>query len=297
LQVFNATNAPVAMLPNTTLIVAEGVVSNTTTSNGTNTTAAQQPTARQFEVQLNFTLQPPNAGGAATPAAGSNAAASSATSSPSPLVTPESPGNATVISDNATNSAASGTNSNAGNSGLARRLQQQQEQQQQQQQQPGEFTVGLRVLTGIGTYTDVYLQGLLKEAQAGAGGAAVVSNLSVWVDKTHAGNSSNTTFMEGGPVPLPVNESDAWVVPQQPLGLSVFVDHSVVEVYALGGLARVSSRIYPEADDVAWGMSVWSKPPALAVGGDNGQGGSPAWDVLMNATLWEMQNAWLPPNC
>lgn len=288
-----------AASPNTTLIVAEGVVSKTTTSNGTNTTAAQQPTARQFEVQLSFTLMPPNAEGAATPAAGSNAAAP-AVSSPAPLITPESPGNATVVTNNATNSAAaaSGTNSNAGNSGLARRLQQRQEQQQQQQQQqPGEFTVGLRILTGNGTITDVYLQGLLKEAQAGAGGAAVVSNMSVWVDKTHAGNSSNTTFMEGGPVPLPVNESDAWVVPQQPLGLSVFVDHSVVEVYAFGGLARVSSRIYPEADDVAWGLSVWSKPPALAVGGDNGQGGSPAWDVLMNATVWEMQNAWLPPNC
>jgi hypothetical protein len=93
-----------------------------------------------------------------------------------------------------------------------------------------------------------------------------------------------------------VNASQAWLVPQQPLGLSVFVDHSVIEVYALGGLARVSSRIYPEGDDMAWGLAVWSNPPSLAVSGSGGSGEG-AWDVVMNATVWEMQNAWLPPNC
>jgi hypothetical protein len=58
-------------------------------------------------------------------------------------------------------------------------------------------------------------------------------------------------------------------------------------------VAKGSSRIYPEGDDVAWGLAVWSNPPSLAV--DRSGGG--AWDVVMNATVWEMQNAWLPPNC
>jgi hypothetical protein len=363
MQVFQSTNTPVSATRNLTL-VAEGVVGNTTASNSSaNTTAAQQPTARQFEVQMNFTLQPP--GTSPSPPAAPGISPSPATAAAAPLVTPESPGNATVVTSNssggsnaaagnaaagnaaagnaaagnaatnnapfsnaavgnaaADNAAAGNTAAgnatagnaaagNAGGSNLARKLQQQQQQQQQQQpptRQPGEYIVGLRILTGSGTYTDVCLRGLLVDLPAAAAGvagqqgaasataaAAAIGNLSVWVDRTHAGNTSNTTWIEGGPVPLPVNASQAWTVPQQPLGLSVFVDHSVIEVYALGGLARVSSRIYPEGDDVAWGLQVLSSPPRLAVGGSGG--GGAAWDVLVDASVWEMHNAWLAPDC
>jgi hypothetical protein len=374
MQVFNATSAPVAATPNLTLLVPEGTVKIPTassSSNAANTTAAQQPTARQFEVQLNFTLQPPGSSAGTSPSP-----SPSPGTSPAPVATPESTvnvapavivnnssdsnaaaGNAAAVALNAAGSNAAAGNAaaghtaagsaatnagintaagnaaagnaaagnaaagnaaagnaaaspagtgnaaadSAGGSNLARKLQQQQQKQQTPAQQPGEFTVGLRILTGNLTYTDVYLRGLLvqppaADAAAADGAAAAIGNLSVWVDRTHAGNASNTTWIEGGPVPLPVNASDAWLVPQQPLGLSVFVDHSVVEVYALGGLARVSSRIYPEGDDVAWGLAVWSNPPSLAVNGSGGSGGG-AWDVVMDATVWEMQNAWLPPNC
>jgi hypothetical protein len=63
-------------------------------------------------------------------------------------------------------------------------------------------------------------------------------------------------------VPLPVETADAWLLPDQQLQLSVWVDHSVVEVFGMGGLARVASRVYPDDDEVAWGVSSWVKLPS-----------------------------------
>ena len=46
---------------------------------------------------------------------------------------------------------------------------------------------------------------------------------------------------------------------QLPLSLAVWVDHSVVEAFAMGGRGRVASRMYPLTEDVAWGVAVWGK--------------------------------------
>lgn len=275
LQVFSTSNASVSTLPQLTTLVPEGTVNSSTTAGrpgagtgaganaanasraaGSNASAAAQPTARQFEVQLNFTLLPPGS-------SSSNA------------------------SSNATSAATSGSS----------------------QQQPGEFSTGLRILTGNNTYVDVYLSGMLGGSQSGganagsaagsSAGSASIANLFVWVDRSHAGPATNTTFMEGGPVPLPVNGT--LLVPQDKLGLSVWVDHSVIEVYALGGLARVTSRIYPEDDTATWGLAVWAMPPSAAGGGGATGGargnGAGAWSVKFDGSVWEMENAWLPPSC
>lgn len=44
-----------------------------------------------------------------------------------------------------------------------------------------------------------------------------------------------------------------------PLHLAVWVDHSVVEVFAMGGHGRVTSRIYPLVSASSWGVSVWAR--------------------------------------
>jgi hypothetical protein len=43
--------------------------------------------------------------------------------------------------------------------------------------------------------------------------------------------------------------------------LDTQVDHGVIEAFAMKGLGRVTSRIYPAGDDVAWGVSAWVVPP------------------------------------
>jgi len=161
-----------------------------------------------------------------------------------------------------------------------------------------EFAVGLRVLTGGPSYTDIYLKGVVLNGRSGSSGTpsgiAIISGLSVWVDRRSAGGGTNTTYMEGGPVPLPVVSGEgskppveAWTVPGTKLGLSVWVDHSVIEVHAMGGLARVTSRIYPEKDDSACGVAVWGAGPA----------GAAAAVAGVDAQVWEMNNMWLTPNC
>jgi hypothetical protein len=131
--------------------------------------------------------------------------------------------------------------------------------------QPDEFAVGIRLLLSkpsdsYNRYVDIYLKGTVAQLPVHA--APSVSGLSLWVDRSNAGPSSNTTYKEGGPVPLPVDTADAWLLPNQQLQLSVWVDHSVIEVFGMGGLARVTSRVYPDDDDVAWGVSSWVKLPS-----------------------------------
>lgn len=238
-QVFNKSSMPVNNIRNITTLLFEqtvkhaaaaaaGPASNTAGhSSGSDPTAAQQPTARQFEAQLNFTLQHPIAGSSAS--------------------TSEGGSNGVAVGPNA-------------------------------------FAVGMRILTGHGTCVDVILNGTLAQP-AGHGAAVKVTKLSVWVDKRKAGGSTNVTYTEGGPVPLPVAKS--WQVPIDKLSLSVWVDHSVIEVYAMGGLARVTSRVYPDGDDVAWGLAAWGVPPQIGGG----------WRVLLDGRIWTMKNAWLPPDC
>ena len=157
---------------------------------------------------------------------------------------------------------------------------------------PLPFTAGVRILIGGGNYVDIYLKGSLAPAAAGsdqgngssAGSNAAyrVNDLAVWVDKSKAGSQSNTTWMEGGPIPLPVDKP--LILPQEQLGISMWVDHTVFEVYAMGGLARVTSRAYPEDDAAGYGVSLWAQP-------------APGVEMVGTAQMWEMNNMWLTPSC
>lgn len=195
---------------------------------------ASQTTARQFEVQVSFTLTP------ASQAAGGSGSANTSTTA------------------------------TAADPGVRNRFNLNTSQ---------EFAVGVRIEFGNENYADAYLRGSLQDS--------TITALSVWFDKSQAGNSTNTTFLEGGPVPLPADASQAWKVPAEPLQLSVWVDHNVVEVFAMKGLGRIASRVYPEDDSVAWGAFAWAVPP------ESGSG----WQVAMDAEAWEMKSAWLPPDC
>jgi hypothetical protein len=135
-------------------------------------------------------------------------------------------------------------------------------------QRPDEFALGVRIELGSGRYADVYVKGSVASLAPASPGYAVAS-LSVWVDRSQAGGGANTSFVEGGPVPLPaghVGGGQACTAPDTPLALDVWVDHGVLEVFAMGGLGRVTSRIYPAGDDVAWGVSAWALPPEPTAG-------------------------------
>jgi hypothetical protein len=127
-------------------------------------------------------------------------------------------------------------------------------------QQPDEFAFGVRIELGGGKYADAYIKGTVRSL-APQSPAYAINSLSLRFDRGQAGSGTNTTFMEGGPVPLPVDADKAWKAPDNPLQLSVWIDHGVVEVFAMQGLARLTSRIYPEDDSVAWGVSAWAIPP------------------------------------
>jgi sucrose-6-phosphate hydrolase SacC (GH32 family) len=153
------------------------------------------------------------------------------------------------------------------------------------------FKVGARVFTGNNTYVDVFINGTTASGadnttnsanNASNAHAARIATMFLWVDRSNAGGYTNTTFVEGGPVPTPV--AGSWLLSDTKLQLSMFIDHSMWEVYAQGGLGRVTSRVYPSDDTVDWGLGVF---------GDAGNGGQ----VLMDGAVWNMENAWLPPNC
>jgi hypothetical protein len=131
--------------------------------------------------------------------------------------------------------------------------------------QPDEFAFGVRIELGNGKFADAYLKGTVRSL-APQSPAYAISSLQVWFDKSQAGGDTNTTFLEGGPVPLPVDSNKPWKAPDTALQLSVWVDHGVVEIYAMKGLARVTSRLYPDDDSVAWGVSVWALPPEPTAG-------------------------------
>ena len=143
---------------------------------------------------------------------------------------------------------------------------------------------------------DVVLQGAaipsIQQQQQGQAAAAVISTLRVAVDKRSTGGFT-PQVEEGGPVPLPVDaEGDrstpsGWLLPDKQVVLDVFVDHSLIEVYAMDGLARVTSRIYPADETVSWGLAAYgSAMPRAGV-------------RLAAADIWSMDNAWTgqPPLC
>lgn len=148
------------------------------------------------------------------------------------------------------------------------------------------FTAAARLLTGGGSYADVLLTGSAAVGNQQQG--PVITALRFAVDKRKTGGFT-PEVEEGGPVPLPIGPdgSPGWLLPSKQLTLDVFVDHSVVEAYAMDGLGRVTSRVYPADESAAWGLAAYG---SAAPGGTLG---------LASADAWAMDNAWTgqPPLC
>lgn len=222
---FNGTNAAMAAFPATTQLLP---VSKLPPPSADGTRSAASVTARQFEVQAAFTLLPPGSAGT------------------------------TGSSKRVSKEAGSRTASGRGPGGIVGSA--------------SEFAAGVRLELGSSRYVDVFLKGAVTSLAPASPGYAVTS-LEMWVDKRQAGGATNTTYVEGGPVPVPPapspsfagdadgGDAGAWIAPDTPLTLSLWVDHGVLEAFAMRGLARVTSRIYPDGDDVAWGASAWVVPP------------------------------------
>ena len=97
----------------------------------------------------------------------------------------------------------------------------------------------------------------------------------IYVDRSKAGRYTNTT-LEGGPILLPSGGLLA-----SELVLNVFLDHSLIEVFALGGRGRISSRVY--AEDILrpkWELSLFG----ATAGGER---------VAVAAQVWSMRDCWL----
>lgn len=94
------------------------------------------------------------------------------------------------------------------------------------------------------------------------------ASLGVGVDRSLSG-SDGTLTPQGGILPP---------FPSQPsvVRIHAFLDHSIVEVFANEGRARVTSRIYPNATD------------AVNVGLYSDTGGV----SLLNATVWSLNTIW-----
>ena len=98
----------------------------------------------------------------------------------------------------------------------------------------------------------------------------------MFVDRTKAGSHTNTT-VEGGPMPLPKAR-----LPFTGIQLRVLIDHSLFEVFALGGKGRIASRVYPEdIENPRWALGL------LGVVGSN------AATVEASVDVWEMQTSWI----
>ncbi|EIE20550.1 hypothetical protein COCSUDRAFT_67413 [Coccomyxa subellipsoidea C-169] len=136
-------------------------------------------------------------------------------------------------------------------------------------QQP--FSIGIQLSTGQGTFTQITVNGT---AAAIANGSLNIAQAGVYVDRSKSGGHTNTTT-QGGPIPLPASGLS---VPAATL--RIFVDHSLLEVYALDGRGRVTSRIYPAGMEDSWNVSVFGA-----------FGAAPA---TVDASVWEMGSAFDP---
>lgn len=135
-----------------------------------------------------------------------------------------------------------------------------------------QFSVGATIDTGHSNRAVVTLTG---SAAADSAGQWVVLAADMWVDTSRVGGATQAGLW-GGPVPLPPAG-----LPASDLQLRVFVDHSLVEAYALGGRQRTTVRMYPLDVGVSWGVALFSH-----VGGAGARAGA-------NATVWELGSCWV----
>lgn len=98
-----------------------------------------------------------------------------------------------------------------------------------------------------------------------------VMQAEVHVDKSNSGKETSEAF-EGGTIPLPLKG-----VRCSCLELNILFDHSLIEVFALGGRARIASRVYPEDISMkpAWEIELFGSVGLQGV-------------VTGSATSWEM---------
>lgn len=109
--------------------------------------------------------------------------------------------------------------------------------------------------------------------------AANTSNIDAEVSghsPSHTMGLSTGASWQGGPVDIPSGGTpafsgddaqelwgrDPWgnsAIPALPISMTIWVDASVIEVFAMGGHARITSRIYPFADQVAWGLDMFGE--------------------------------------
>lgn len=134
----------------------------------------------------------------------------------------------------------------------------------------------LLTTAGNSTYTTIYLNGTATPG-ATPTSPLMITRLDVFVDKGRSGGMTSPC-VQGGPVDLPHNGIKA-----SELGLHVFVDRSMLEVYALGGHGRVTSRVYPLVAGAAWGVRAFG-----AVGAGMA---SPPW-VMTRVDIFSLDSCW-----
>lgn len=98
----------------------------------------------------------------------------------------------------------------------------------------------------------------------------------VYIDNTLAGGHTNASI-EGGEIPLPAGGLSA-----DDLKLHVLFDRSIFEIFALGGRARITSRVYP-AGILAptWTLSLYGSVTGAVAA------------VSASAEVWQMSSCWI----
>lgn len=129
------------------------------------------------------------------------------------------------------------------------------------------YNVGIALTTGAAEHTVIRAAGTWTPPRDGQGGR--VLSAAVYVDTRNSGGATQAE-LQGGIVPLPPQG-----IAVEQLQLRVFVDHSIVETYALDGRACITTRIYPLTPYSNWGLSVFAAD------------GVPA---TTNCTLWSLES-------
>lgn len=136
----------------------------------------------------------------------------------------------------------------------------------------GAFSVAASVELGGGARATATLNGTAADA---SGGGRAVTSADLWVDTRAAGGATQGALW-GGPLALPPGG-----VPAAGLELRVLVDHSLLEVFALGGRQRAAVRVYPLDPSASWGASMLAGDDASAAA------------VQAAATVWEVDGCWV----
>ena len=137
------------------------------------------------------------------------------------------------------------------------------------------FMTGIRLTHDDNSYTNVMLNGTITHVNSSSW---VVESLGVYVDRRMSGGATNTTYQggyEGGPVSVPAGGLSLIAG----LQLRVLVDHSLLEVFANAGRGRISSRIYPLAND-DWTVSLIGSSSANST-------------IMSEAVLYAMDSCWV----